>query len=677
MNSNSEADFGGRKFSDSFGDEDLLSLYDESDDKNSDNLETAAPIYTSLSKNEQHYARKEFLARGGAKEISKVFNTRLKQYVALAELKPGTPVELYEPFLQEARLTASLDHPNIISVYDIGVNEDGLPYFTMELKSGRTMREVLKEKNQLIAGLDIFMKICDAMAYAHSHEIIHLDLKPENVQVGDYGEVTICDWGLGKILNSPERDNQELLLNADLLNNITLMGEVKGTPGFMAPEQINKNEKKDQRSDIFALGAILYNIFTGHDIVEGDTEKKMAKTRDGNIISPQRRFPDLDIPESINAVIVKALALQPAERYQSVEQLKEDILNYQRGFSTMAENAALFKEMKLFYQRHKYLCLISFATFLLFVSGSLFFVAELQKKNFELKQQRDQALEAGRQEQLAKKRARELHYSGFFANDDVRRYMTEVVYDDPIRAVHQAIQISQAALEFDQSDKETNRQLAYACFVAQRFELALEHMKVDRSGLEHCFRAAEKYAPLKKGLEVLSADDFIELMRDLGNERLQLLCKMIAYDGVLRKSEVDKARIVYALLALHNKKWDHLKEGCFVFEPSSRSLELSGKDLRSLSASLPIRKLEKSINFLSTLKLRSLKISGIEIVDVKVAVDTQIVQLDISESSIRKSSFIKRFKALQELIVARNQLAVNELNKVRDFFPGILIEFSK
>jgi tetratricopeptide (TPR) repeat protein len=207
--------------------------------------------------------------------------------------------------------------------------------------------------------LTVFLKLCDAVAYAHSKNIIHRDLKPDNIMLGDYGEVVLMDWGLAKQLDSAE----DLHLNgvaAATSPALTLDGTVMGTPHFMSPEQAaGRISELDQRTDVFALGGILYNILTLHPPFPGvTTEEVMQKVRSGFIPPPTTFNPAEDdgeaapawpallhcpgrrVPETLAAIAMKALARDPARRYQSVTDLENDIKAYQGGFATSFEKSA-------------------------------------------------------------------------------------------------------------------------------------------------------------------------------------------------------------------------------------------------------------------------------------------------------------------------------------------------
>lgn len=233
-------------------------------------------ILSELVSLDSRFSDKVNHAKGGMKQVYKVNDLRTKRPVALAALRDDSDEsnENIGRFLREARITAALEHPNIVPIYDIGLDEDGKPFFTMKFLKDQSLQKILKEltkqnpvytkKYTFTVLLDIFMKICDAVAFAHSCKIIHLDLKPENIMIGDYGEVYVCDWGLAKLLGTVDDDTTGTInLDPTELNTYTLSGIIKGTPGFMAPEQIDSQfGEKDYRTDIYALGALLYSLLT-------------------------------------------------------------------------------------------------------------------------------------------------------------------------------------------------------------------------------------------------------------------------------------------------------------------------------------------------------------------------------------------------------------------------------
>jgi len=316
------------------------------------------------------------------------------QYASLSTLRR---------FVREARVLGMLDHPGIVPIYELAVNEQGQIYYTMKFVKGVTLKDVLaklKERDPAtVAGyplvhlLMIFQKVCDAVAFAHSKGVIHRDLKPENIMLGEYGEVLVMDWGLAKILNdepdelSPVRKRLFAPKKDDPEPSGTLEGDIMGTPQFMAPEQVEgRINDLDARTDIYALGGILYNIltlrppFTGATLAEvfekirrgyvpppvyfnhsrpaemeepAKTPKEPVKDAQGLRTVPNPKgprplapvvlphCPDETIPELLSEITLKALATQPDDRFQTVEELQKAVETYQRGLRS------LFKEHRL------------------------------------------------------------------------------------------------------------------------------------------------------------------------------------------------------------------------------------------------------------------------------------------------------------------------------------------
>ena len=352
------------------------------------------------------YKLEKTVATGGMKAIQKIKDRDTGRDAAMAVILPQIELEnvTINRFIQEARITANLEHPNIVPVHDIGVNTSGEPYFVMKLLSGETLASIISKLNNknsqyrkkfnLHHRLEIFMKICNAVAFAHSRGIIHLDLKPENIQIGDFGEVLVLDWGLAKPIDSVEdelpisrkkkhakkgRKIESLEISTSNIHDrigdstidITVDGVIKGTPGYMAPEQVHgKNNEKNERTDIYALGAILYSLLTLQRPVEGDnSETLIINARAGNIIPPAKRTPSRLIPKSLEAVAMKSLAFRPDDRYQTVAELGYDIDAFIGGFATSAEKAGLLKQVFLLIKRHR---AVAFFILLLILTISVF-----------------------------------------------------------------------------------------------------------------------------------------------------------------------------------------------------------------------------------------------------------------------------------------------------------------
>ncbi len=235
--------------------------------------------------------------------------------------------EHVEMFLREARLTGQLDHPHVVPVHDIGV-EDGRLYFTMKLVEGRTLLdwvrsfgEGLPSREELLDVLDVVIKVCDALAFAHNKGVLHCDVKPANVMVGEFGQVYLMDWGVARLLEE-ERARPD---DAEDTDNVV------GTPTHMSPEQA-RGARIDERSDVFAVGALLYHVLTGRPPFRGDSHVQVLAQ------AFLCRFPHPDevrgegvVPAALTRIVLKAMEREPAARHGSILELREELLRFARG----------------------------------------------------------------------------------------------------------------------------------------------------------------------------------------------------------------------------------------------------------------------------------------------------------------------------------------------------------
>lgn len=318
-------------------------------------LETVEQKMSALTA-ETRYTGKEFIARGGMKIVSKVYDELVGRVGAMAELQKPDEQIARELFIREAQITAVLQHPNILQIYDFGFNKDENPFFIMKLLKGRNLNVHLKSidliKNRTTL-LSIFINVCEAVAFAHSKGVMHLDLKPANIWIGDFGETLVMDWGLSRFFESA---CDEKVLDSQIItvSGATVYGSVRGTPGYMSPEQISKTTLITYKSDIFSLGALLYKMLTGVAPFSGTgVEDIIQKTKQNIWIKPSKRMPSFHIPDSLDAIVSKSLSSNPEDRYTGAGELAADVKSYIEGFATSAENAGVAKQIALLYMRNK------------------------------------------------------------------------------------------------------------------------------------------------------------------------------------------------------------------------------------------------------------------------------------------------------------------------------------
>jgi len=336
------------------------------------------------------YSLEGVVATGGMGAVLKAQDNNLARTVALKVMLNSADAndQTVFSFVAEAQITGQLEHPNIVPLHDIGVAADGTIYYTMKLIEGRTLRDILKDirdgnadtiqRFPIARLLTVYQKVCDGIAYAHSRRVVHRDLKPDNVMVGEFGEVLILDWGLAKVLPEPgQADTEEQgaeftggLPGAGADAMATMAGQVKGTPNYMAPEQAEGRVADiDTRSDIYALGGILYCMLTMQPPVTGtNLDEILTRVTTGDITPPTQfndkpienpsgktapHCPNGTIPDALSAVAMKCMAREREHRYQSCEELQADIAAYQGGYATRAQDANIFTLMKLLLQRNK------------------------------------------------------------------------------------------------------------------------------------------------------------------------------------------------------------------------------------------------------------------------------------------------------------------------------------
>jgi serine/threonine protein kinase len=356
------------------------------------------------------------LGRGGMGMVCRALDIDLRRDVAMKIMLPDARESKYARFIEEAQVTGQLEHPNIVPVHDLGIDAEQRPYFTMKLVNGQPLSELLarlrKEEPEAIAQwplgrlLGAFMGVCNGIAYAHEHGVVHRDLKPANIMLGGFGEAQVMDWGLAKIGAVRHAGKRVQSLRDDLIRRVThrqrrsasdphleaigpddlieddddaassppatdnpfetRMGErdagtmthdgsVMGTPVYMPPEQARGAiDEIDERSDIYSLGAILYELLTLKPPISGNSARHiLEKVKSGAIIPPERRTPKRHIPPELSAIAMKALARHPDDRYQRADALLRDVELFVAGKTVSAKEDSAWEAFVKLVKRNK------------------------------------------------------------------------------------------------------------------------------------------------------------------------------------------------------------------------------------------------------------------------------------------------------------------------------------
>ncbi|HEY0250560.1 MAG TPA: serine/threonine-protein kinase, partial [Kofleriaceae bacterium] len=290
------------------------------------------------------------IAEGGMGRVMRAFDRRLGREVAIKELLDPA---LRGRFDREARITARLQHPAVVPVYEAGTFGDGRSFYTMPLVPGKTLHDAIVEAGSLAQRLRLMPKVravADAIAYAHSRGVIHRDLKPSNVLVGEFGETIVIDWGLAKD-RSGEPDDAYLTRRGGA-PHLTLVGSVVGTPCYMSPAQAS-GEPADATDDVYALGAILYTVLTGvPPYLEGrDAVAVIAATIDG----PPRPIVELapDAPADLRAIVERAMARTVTDRFSSAKQFSDELARFEAGQLLLSRGYSTRELISRWVRRHR------------------------------------------------------------------------------------------------------------------------------------------------------------------------------------------------------------------------------------------------------------------------------------------------------------------------------------
>ena len=311
----------------------------------------------------------QIIGKGAMGEVLVAREGALARRVAFKRMAPEVARDpgLTARFLREMQVTAQLDHPNVVPVYAHESAPDGTPGYAMKLVRGRTLTALIEEAVRgarkrseqrealvLAQRLEVFLRICDAIGYAHAKGVLHRDLKPDNVMIGAYNEVYVMDWGICRVRGLADEGSEAVEVATDDASR-TRAGAAIGTPAYMSPEQaMGKNSELDGRSDQFSLGLILFELVALRRArPSGGMRETMVAAVSGKKVPLEHVNPALEIPRELAAIIDKATALDPRERYETVHALAEDVRRFLRGEAVEARRDTPLQAALRFIGKHK------------------------------------------------------------------------------------------------------------------------------------------------------------------------------------------------------------------------------------------------------------------------------------------------------------------------------------
>jgi serine/threonine protein kinase/DNA-directed RNA polymerase subunit RPC12/RpoP len=487
------------------------------------------------------YVVESEIARGGMGAVLRAVDCDIRREVAVKYLLDQTDAKKKLRFVEEAQITGQLEHPNIVPIHELGVDAEKRIFVSMKMVKGRSLAQILKAlrkepetaEKEYSQGrlLNIFVNICNALAYAHSRGVVHRDLKPANIMVGDFGEVYVMDWGLAKVLNkgtassetgpvmavpvaspatpvgpfdfalqppmampvtpsepSSTRASGKVVTSRELDADLTQEGVVLGTPVYMPPEQAaGKIHEIDERSDIYSMGAILYEVLTLQTPIskEGGFWTIVLRVTQGQIEPPEKKDPQRTragkIPPELAAIAMKALAKRKEDRYQTIEIFRKDMERYMEGRSVSAKHDTIREMTVKLVKRNKGASIASAAAAVVLSVAAIWFLVAIVGAIA----QTQKAYDAYRVEQTEKREQAKRSVPTFIRS--ARMLINEKEFEEALKHLD-------TALSFDENEAD-------ARFLRAQLLLSRQDYAAARTELETCLKAKPHRNEAKSLLE--------------------------------------------------------------------------------------------------------------------------------------------------------------------------------
>jgi len=561
-------------------------------------------LSSELQNLDERYEIKELIGEGAVKKVYLAFDKLMDRNVALAKIK-NNDKNLVDDFLREARLSSTIEHPYISPVYDMGFSDDGLPFFVMKLYDGRDLREELlfrarekiEARENITWLIDVFLKVCEAVSFAHTKSVLHLDIKPSNIRINDHGEVLLCDWGIARLISSNNVEVEfQSVSDSAIMSRATLVGEIRGTPGFMAPEQESTEQACDERTDIYGLGALLMDMITGEPPGRG---KEISET---------------NCPTEVAAICLKAISKKPQDRYKNVQALIDDINKYKSGMVTTAEQAGSISILRKWALRHKAAVVIAIFNVLLILAFLYVYIRDIQdsKTNLEsvvdmLKVERTEQKKA--QIRLAKK----------YYDQGYELYCNAVSsFDFDARDIIQSSKMIHRSLDLNPNDQDTWGMAGRLHLIQGLYEQAVKDFSKGGSNYARHYEIVKAFDSTKR---LPGHEKVLELVRTINVLRDNRLRNHIIFKGIhtykgktLLTFAIESIKVICNIEAM---KWN--------YDSQSKTLDLS--DNPRLKVVYPLKTMR-----ISRLILRNTSMNSHELHNLR---KIPLVYMDASYSKIR------------------------------------------
>ena len=640
-----------------------------------------APLYKNLLLRGDRYTNEKFIAAGGEKAVFSVYDSYSCRSVALARPIFHRFDSEKEQFIKEALICSKLQHPNIVPVYDIGVDCAEIPFFTMKLFAGDTLKDILKKlkegneeyqiKYPLNKLLIIFINLCDAIEYAHLHNVIHCDIKPENIHIDRFGSVLVGDWGLSKIIpmthSSYNKESSLIDLEVNVINANPEPGSVRGTPGYLAPEILRGIHSGDIRSDLYSLGALLYELLSYEKPVTGKTAKEIFENTKQHKIKPllvKARWERP--PEAIKNVILKTLSLNPRDRYSCVQELRTEVTNYLHGFATDAEKSSYLTLIRLMIHRHKLVSgiIAGFTILILFIVMSAYKQIDAEKAEAEIK--------------------RDIAEKNLMLFKEVNK-KAKLLSDNLSKLVQNSKYISQDSIKYRilahgyAINYETNKvekeillnEKATLHFIMQEFNKALHCLEKAKDDEIHesykLYKECERLAGIKQNDNELFTTE--QLSAYLENPHDSKMAMQLFYLHVKREKSVHPLKLKDSVKQILNLINDvSVNNFAFELDVTDDGIMIDLRSAPYTDFMLPIET-QRPFNVLSVLKPSFINFSHSWFNEVSKLRGLKLKSLNISNTNIHKTRFwnwIKKLK-IEEITILEGQFPQHEIEENKEF----------